>query len=218
MTALREQFDPEFCKNSFSLYSIPNSFVMIKQVAKLIEFDTERLRLRQWRSEDREPFAQINADSKVMEFFPTVLDRAESDAMANRCQSLISERGWGLWAVETKSAREFIGYVGLHMPTLELPFSPCIEIGWRLAFHHWGKGFATEAARAALHVGIEQLGFLEIVSFASIQNRRSRAVMERLGMRDSGTSFEHPAIPPGNPLRRHCLYRLSREQWLEDLR
>lgn len=153
-----------------------------------------------------------------MKFFPVLLDCAESDAMALRCQSLITNRGWGLWATETKSAREFIGYVGLHTPTLELPFSPCIEIGWRLAFHHWGKGFATEAARAALCVGFEQLGFLEIVSFASLQNLRSRAVMERLGMCDSGEIFEHPAIPPGNPLRRHCLYRLSREQWLEDSR
>ena len=187
---------------------------MTKQVNKLIEIDTERLRLRQWRTQDLEPFAQLNADPKVMEFFPTVLDRGGSDAMASRCQSLIAERGWGLWAVETKDTREFIGYVGLHMPALELPFSPCIEIGWRLAFQHWGKGFATEAARAALLVGFEQLGFLEIVSFASLQNLRSRAVMERLGMLDSGAVFEHPAIPQGNPLRRHCLYRLSREQWL----
>lgn len=196
------------------LYSKTYSFVMIKQVAKLIEIDTERLRLRQWRTQDLEPFAQLNADPKVMEFFPTVLDRGGSDAMAYRCQSLIAERGWGLWAVETKGAHEFIGYVGLHMPTFELPFSPCIEIGWRLAFQHWGKGFATEAARAALLVGFEQLGFPEIVSFASLQNLRSRAVMERIGMRDSGTIFEHPAIPRGHSLREHCLYRLTREQWL----
>lgn len=189
---------------------------MIEQTAKLIELDTERLRLRQWRNEDRKPFAQLNTDPRVMEFFPTVLDRAESDAMANRCQSLIAQRGWGLWAVETKNTREFVGYVGLHTPILELPFSPCIEIGWRLAFPHWRKGFATEAALAALRVGFGQLGLLEIVSFASLQNLRSRAVMERLGMRDSGTIFEHPAIPRGNALRRHCLYRLSRKQWLEN--
>ena len=188
----------------------------LQKIPSLIEFDTERLRLRQWCEEDRAPFAQLNSDPRVMEFFPAPLSRAESDAMAHRCRSLIAERGWGLWAVETKNAREFIGYVGLHTPTLKLPFSPCIEIGWRLAFHHWGKGFATEAARAALRVGFEKLGFVEIVAFASLQNLRSRAVMERLGMRDSGTSFEHPAIPPGNPLRRHCLYRLSREQWLEN--
>lgn len=187
---------------------------MLKQAPQLIEFETERLRLRQWRAEDREPFAQLNMHPKVMEFFPNVLDRVESDAMADRCQSLISERGWGLWAVEAKGTREFIGYVGLHIPIQDLPFSPCIEIGWRLAFPHWGKGFASEAARAALRVGFEQLGFLEIVSFASLQNLRSRAVMERVGLRDSGVVFEHPAIPPGHALRRHCLYRLSREQWL----
>lgn len=187
----------------------------LEKIQGLIEFDTERLRLRQWCENDRVPFAKLNSDPRVMDFFPALLNRAESDAMADRCQSLIAERGWGMWAAETKNTREFIGYVGLHTPILELPFSPCIEIGWRLAFDHWGKGLATEAARAALRVGFEQLGFLEILSFASVQNVRSRAVMERLGMRDSGTDFEHPAIPQGNSLRRHCLYRLSREQWLK---
>lgn len=187
---------------------------LLEKIRTLIEPETERLRLRQWYDGDLAPFAQLNADPRVMKFFPVLLNRVESDAMAHRCQSLISDRGWGLWAVETKNTREFIGYVGLRSPTLELPFSPCIEIGWRLAFQHWGKGFATEAARAALRVGFEQLGLLEILSFASVQNVRSRAVMERLGMCDSGTFFEHPAIPPGNSLRQHCLYRLLREQWL----
>lgn len=184
-------------------------------MAKLIEFETERLRLRQWCAEDRQPFAQLNADPKVMEFFPRALDRAESDAMADRCQRLIAGRGWGFWAVETKDTGMFIGFVGLHIPSPELPFSPCIEIGWRLAFQHWGKGFATEAAHAALRVGFEQLGCPEIVSFASLQNLRSRAVMERLGMRDTKTIFEHPHIPAGNVLRQHCLYRLGRGQWEE---
>lgn len=188
----------------------------LEKVPGLIEFDTERLRLRQWREDDRTPFAQLSSDPRVMEFFPALLNRAQSDAMADRCQSLIAERGWGLWAVETKNAHDFIGYVGLHIPTLELPFSPCIEIGWRLGFQHWGKGFATEAARAVLRVGFEELGFLEIVSFASLQNLRSRAVMQRIGMRDSRAIFEHPAIPRGNPLRRHCLYRLSREHWMRN--
>jgi RimJ/RimL family protein N-acetyltransferase len=148
-----------------------------------------------------------------MEFYPASLDRAESDAMANRCQALIVERGWGFWAVETKGTHEFIGFVGLHTPAPELPFSPCVEVGWRLAAKHWGKGFATEAARGALRVGFEQLGLLEIVSFTSVRNIRSRAVMERLGMREAETAFEHPDIPVGSPLRTHCLYRLSRGQW-----
>lgn len=181
-----------------------------------IEFDTARLRLRQWCAADREPFAALNADPKVMEFFPALLTRAESDALADRCQTYITERGWSFWAVETKTTHEFIGFVGLHTPAPDLPFSPCVEVGWRLAAKHWGKGFATEAARGALRVGFEQLGLLEIVSFTTVGNIRSRAVMERLGMIETKETFEHPKIPVGHVLRRHCLYRLSREQWLEN--
>lgn len=179
-------------------------------MVKLIEFDTERLRLRQWCAADREPFAALNADPKVMAFFPALLGRIESDAMADRCEALIAERGWGFWAVETRATHEFIGFVGLHIPAPELPFSPCVEIGWRLASKHWGKGFATEAARHALRVGFEQLGLPEIVSFASVGNNRSRAVMERLGMLETKETFEHPSVPVGSVLREHCLYRLSR--------
>jgi len=178
-------------------------------MADLIEFETERLRLRQWLPADRDPFAALNSDSRVMEFFPSPLTRGESNTMADRCQSLIEERGWGFWAVEYKSTREFIGFVGLHTPSAELPFSPCVEVGWRLAFQHWGKGFATEAASEAVRVGFQLLHLREIVSFTTLGNRRSRAVMERLGMRESGT-FEHPHVPESTGLRQHCLYRLSR--------
>lgn len=181
---------------------------------KLIEFETSRLRLRQWRQADREPFAAMNADPKVMKFFPSLLDRAASDAMADRCQSQITERGWGLWAVEKRDTSQFMGFVGLHIPIAELPFSPCVEIGWRLASRYWGRGFATEAARGALHVGFELVGLTEIVSFTAVCNFRSRAVMERLGMRKSG-SFEHPRVPVESQLCEHCLYRLSCEQWRE---
>jgi RimJ/RimL family protein N-acetyltransferase len=146
-----------------------------------------------------------------MEFFPATLDRAASDAMADRCESLIAERGWGFWAAEVKRSGQFIGFVGLHIPSPELPFSPCVEIGWRLAFQHWGKGFASEAARGALRVGFELLNLSEIVSFTVVHNLRSRAVMERLGMTEAPNMFEHPHVPVGNALRLHCLYRLSRE-------
>lgn len=186
----------------------------MKSCAKVIEFDTERLRLRQWCEADREPFAALNADLKVMEFYPAPLDRAASDALAERCQSFIAERSWGFWAVELKQTHEFIGFVGLHVPAPELPFSPCVEIGWRLAFPHWGKGFASEAARGALRVGFECLGLPEIVSFTAVCNLRSRAVMKRLGMREAPDTFEHPHVPVGSRLRQHCLYRLSREQWV----
>ncbi len=182
-------------------------------MTKLIEFETERLRLRQWKAADRDPFAALNADPRVMKFFPASLDRIASDAMADHCQALIMERGWGLWATETKEAGQFIGFVGLHIPSSELPFSPCVEIGWRLAFQYWGRGFATEAARSALRVGFELLGLPEIVSFTAVSNGRSRAVMERLGMRESPGTFEHPSVPTGHRLREHCLYRLSCKQW-----
>ena len=115
-----------------------------------------------------------------------------------------------------KSTGEFIGFVGLHIPATHLPFSPCVEVGWRLAANHWGNGFATEAARSSLRIGFEWLGLTEIVSFTSIHNLRSRAVMERLGMCETETTFEHPQVPVGSILRKHCLYRLSRGQWLEN--
>jgi RimJ/RimL family protein N-acetyltransferase len=103
-------------------------------MAEIIEFETDRLRLRQWLAKDREPFAALNADPRVMEFFPATLDRATSDAMAEYCERLIAERGWGFWAAEVKGSGHFIGFIRLHIPSSELPFSPCVEIGWRLAF------------------------------------------------------------------------------------
>lgn len=176
----------------------------------LIEFETERLHLRQWKTTDRVPFAELNADPRVMACFPAALTRTESDAIADRCEALIQARGWGFWAAELKASGEFIGFVGLHTPSTELPFSPCVEVGWRLAFRHWGKGLATEAARGALRIGFESLGLREIVAFTAAGNLRSRAVMERLAMRQAGT-FEHPQLPEHSPLRLHYLYRLQRE-------
>lgn len=175
----------------------------------IIEFDTERLRLRQWQASDRAPFAALNADPAVMAFFPSLLTRAESDAMADRCASLITQRGWGFWAVELRRSGEFIGFVGLHQPSAELPFAPCVEVGWRLAAPYWGQGFASEAARGAIHVGFHELGLDEIVSFTTVTNHRSRAVMQRLGMRACG-HFEHPHVSHESGLRLHCLYRLAK--------
>ncbi len=177
-----------------------------------VAFETERLRLRQWRDGDYAPFAALNADAAVMRYFPATLTRAESDALADRCRRLIASRGWGFWVAERKMDSAFLGFVGLHEPA-GLPFSPCVEIGWRLAQHAWGSGYATEAARGALDWGFGRLGLDEIVSFTTLANRRSRAVMERLGMREDAVGFEHPALPPGHPLRLHCLYRLPRTAW-----
>jgi RimJ/RimL family protein N-acetyltransferase len=178
-----------------------------------IEFTTERLLLRQWRASDREPFAELNADPRVMEFFPTLLDRAASDAGFDRLRAKIEERGWGLWAVELRATNSFIGFVGLQVPTAPLPFGPCVEVAWRLAHAYWGNGYATEAAKGTLRVGFERLALEEIVSFTAVINRKSRAVMERLGMQEAEATFQHPSVPEGSPLREHCLYRLTRQRW-----
>jgi RimJ/RimL family protein N-acetyltransferase len=172
---------------------------------------TERLLLRQWREDDREPFAAMNADPEVMRHFPSALDREASDAVLDRLRAAVDEQGWGLWAVERLDTGQLLGFTGLSVPRHPLPFMPCVEVGWRLARPAWGHGFATEAAREALRVGFDELGLDEVVSFAVVGNTASRAVMDRLGMtRDPADDFDHPALPVGHPLRRHVLYRLRR--------
>lgn len=176
-----------------------------------MNLETERVLLRSWTPADRAPLAALNADPRVMEYLLGPISREASDAMADRLQALVTERGWGFWATELKATGELMGFVGLHTPSSALPFAPCVEIGWRLAARFWGKGLATEAAAEALRVGFDVLGLEEIVSFTALGNVRSRAVMRRLGMQEAGT-FEHPDVPEGSPLRLHCLYRLRREQ------
>lgn len=173
---------------------------------------TPRLRLRQWRDADVDALALINSDSEVMRYFPAPGTLDGSRRMVDAWRRQIDERGWSNWAVERVDSGEFIGFVGLTEPGRALPFGPCVEIGWRLARAHWGQGYASEAARAALAFGFGRLGLREIVSFTSLLNRPSRAVMERIGMHDSGQDFDHPAVPEGSPLRRHCLYRLRRDE------
>lgn len=177
----------------------------------LIEFETPRLRLRQWRESDLAPFAALASDPEVMAFLLPLPTRADSDALAERLQARIDENGWGFWAVEHKDSGEFAGFTGLNVPLAALPFSPCVEIGWRFGRKWWGQGLASEAARGALQVGFERLGFDEIVAFTAVGNLRSAAVMERIGMHeDVAGAFDHPALPEGHALRRHRLYRISR--------
>ena len=170
------------------------------------------MRLRRWRPEDVEPFAALNADPEVMEHFPSTLSREETIAAVGRVEKHFEERGYGFWAVEAPGQAPFIGFIGLAVVPFEAFFTPCVEIGWRLARPWWGRGLATEGARAALACGFERLGMEEIVAFTVPGNIRSRRVMETLGMRHAG-DFEHPRIEPGHPLRRHVLYRLSRAEW-----
>ncbi|MEO5883312.1 MAG: GNAT family N-acetyltransferase [Caldimonas sp.] len=184
---------------------------------KPIEFETPRLRLRRWRESDLEPFAALNADPRVMEFFPALQSYAASVASIDAWQTQFASKGWSNWAAELKASGEFIGFVGLSVPRRPLPCSPCVEIGWRLAHAHWGLGLATEAAQGALAVGFELLGLSEIVSFTAVGNLRSRAVMERIGMNNASEDFEHPGVPEGHTLRLHCLYRLRRTEWSESV-
>jgi len=180
--------------------------------------ESERLVLRSWRAQDRAPFAALNSDPAVMEFFPAPLSTAESDALAGRFEAELAERGFCPWAVEERESRAFIGFVGLHDVPPYLAFSPAIEVGWRLARSFWGRGYATEAALASLRFGFETLGIDEIVSMTSVVNLRSRRVMERLGMsRDPADDFEHLGVPEHHELRPHVLYRLSADDWLARL-
>jgi RimJ/RimL family protein N-acetyltransferase len=172
---------------------------------------TERLVLRRWRKSDRLPFRQINADPRVMEFFPEPLDAAASDAAYDRVQEHFDRHGFGFFAVDLLEPNSFIGFIGLFVPSFGAPFMPAVEIGWRLAFDHWGKGLATEGARAALNYGFNALELEQIVSFTVPTNLRSRHVMEKLGMtHDTRDDFDHPQIPEGHTLKRHVLYRIKR--------
>jgi RimJ/RimL family protein N-acetyltransferase len=177
----------------------------------LPELRTERLVLREWRDADLEPFAALNADPEVMEHLPALLTREQSDEMVGRLHARAAQGRPSLWAVEVPGHARFIGFVGLLEPAFEAHFSPCVEVGWRLAKEHWGQGYATEGARAALAWAFGDVGLDEVVSFTVPHNTGSRRVMEKLGMRrDPAEDFDHPHLPSGHPLRRHVLYRLSK--------
>ena len=172
---------------------------------------TDRLLLRRWRDSDREPFARMNADPRVMEFFAARLSRRESDALVDRIEAHFEEHGFGLWATELRRDGAFIGFVGLEIPRFEAHFTPCVEIGWRLAAESWGRGLATEGARAVADYAFNSLSLDEIVATTVRANIRSRRVMEKLGMmRNPSDDFEHPLLREGHPLRWHVLYRLRR--------
>ena len=174
-------------------------------------FETARLLLRDWREADRVPFAEMNADPEVMRYFPSPLTAEETDAMLERIRLHFDSHGFGLWAAELKETSEFAGYIGLAVASFEAHFTPCVEIGWRLAARFWNRGLATEGASAMLAFAHGGLGLGEVVSFAAAENVASRRVMEKIGMiRDAAGDFDHPRIPRGHPLSRHVLYRSRR--------
>ena len=174
---------------------------------------TERLTLRRWTPQDYEPFAAMNADPEVMKYFPARLDRTESDALLDRIEAGFAAHGFGLWAIEQVSEPGLIGFVGLSVPGFDAPFTPAVEVGWRLVRSAWGRGLATEAARAAVAAGFDDFGLDQVVSFTATMNVPSIAVMHRLGMSNSpADDFDHPKLPAGHPLQRHVLYRLRKDR------
>jgi RimJ/RimL family protein N-acetyltransferase len=176
------------------------------------EIRTDRLILRRWREEDLPLYARLNADEHVMRFFPKTRSREESDTEARWLDERFDLDGFGPWAVEAPNVAPFIGFVGIWRIMRELPFTPAIEIGWRLDLPYWGRGYAVEAAKAALHDVFARTDLPEIVAYTARQNQPSRRVMEKLGMRyDEADDFDHPVVPEGHPLRRHVLYRLPRQ-------
>ena len=177
--------------------------------------DTDRLSLRRWRDADRAAFARMNADARVMEFMPALLTREQSDENVDRIEKHFERHHFGLCAAELRADGSFIGFIGIWVPEFQAAFTPCVEIGWRLAAEYWGRGLATEGARAITAYAFEILKLPELVSFTVPGNVRSQRVMEKLGMtRDPGEDFDHPRVPEGHAMRRHVLYRL-RNTFLE---
>ena len=172
---------------------------------------TPRLILRPWREADRQPFADVNADPRVMEFMSALLSRSESDRLVDRIEEHFRVHGFGLYAAELRAEHLFIGYIGLAVPSFQAGFTPCVEIGWRLAANYWSNGLATEGARELVRYAFNELALNALVSFTVPQNLRSRRVMEKLSMtRNPADDFDHPLLPEGHPLRRHVLYRLDK--------
>ena len=180
--------------------------------------ETNRLILRNWLASDYEPFYNLNSNPEAMRYFPALYTREQSNSLADKCQTLIHQRGWGLWALSNKADNTFIGFVGLHTPNANMPCAPCVEIGWRLLPQYWGNGFATEGAHKALEFAFKELALPEVVSFTAKTNQPSRAVMQRIGMHNSLNNFMHPDIPPSNPLAEHVLYQLTRNAWFDQSR
>ena len=179
---------------------------------ELICMTTQRLVLRRWKESDAETFAAMNASPEVMRHYPATLSREESDEIIAKNERHFDEHGFGRWAVEIPNVAPFIGFVGIYIPAYEMNFSPCVEIGWRIAEAHWNKGYATEAAQAAMKFGMDR--FEEVVSFTSPENKASQRVMQKLGMsHDPKENFDHPLLPADHRLCCHVLYRMNRERY-----
>lgn len=179
-----------------------------------MNLQTERLILRRWKESDQAPFAELNADPVVMKHFPKMLTSDETQALIAKIESFFDRESFGLWAVELKSNHTFIGFVGLWRPTFDAHFTPCVEIGWRLAKEFWGQGYAPEAAQLALQEGFSRIGLDEIVAMTALANKNSMRVMEKIGMTfDPSDNFMHPSLEDGHHLKEHVLYRIKKSDW-----
>ncbi|NTJ42738.1 GNAT family N-acetyltransferase [Agrobacterium larrymoorei] len=177
---------------------------------------TPRLILREWKDTDCDLFREINADSKVMEFFPFRRSHAESDVALGNVNDMIRATGYGFYALELRETAEPIGFCGIAPANMEEVFPlGTMEIGWRLATRFWGSGYVTEAAKSLLTMAFDEKRLPEIVSFAVHDNHRSTAVMKRIGLvRDASRDFDHPRVPETHPhLKAHVTYALTRDQW-----
>lgn len=184
----------------------------------ILQLESARLLLRQWRDDDLQAFAAMCANPQVMRYFPAPLSRLESAALIGRIRGHFAEHGFGLWALERKDNGAFIGFTGLGVVGFEAPFTPAVEIGWRLAPEQWGLGYASEAAWTASRCAFERLALDEVVAFTTRTNLPSQKVMQAIGMQHAaGEDFDHPKLAGDHPLREHVLYRITREQWLETL-
>ncbi|MEC0329106.1 GNAT family N-acetyltransferase [Paenibacillus macerans] len=177
----------------------------------MIYFETPRLRFRDWKEADIEPFSRLNADDQVMKYFPKTLSAEETNLFYNSIESEFMEYGFGRYAVEVKENNDFIGFIGFHRATFETDFTPCIEIGWRLKKEAWGKGYATEGAAACLQYGFNTLGFDEVYSFTADINEPSKKVMIKIGM-SFVKMFLHPRVDEYSPLSKHVLFHIKAKQ------
>ena len=177
--------------------------------------ESQRLRLRQWRESDLAPFAKMNADPEVMRYFPNCLSKEQSNALVERFTRDIDKTGWGFWAAERLDNADFIGFIGINYTAQGLPFAPCVDIGWRLSTSSWRQGLATEGAKLALRYAFEEADLTEIVSMTPLGNIASQRVMQKLGMEAQASTFFHPKLDVDSPLAEHVLYRICRDQWLD---
>lgn len=169
--------------------------------------ETDRLVLRQWKESDYPYFINMGLDQIVMEYFPTLWTKDESLKFIYKVKGIIEKNGWGFWAVALKESGQFIGFIGLHSQPEQFEFSPCVEIGWRLAKEYWGNGYATEGSKAVLRYAFNELNLNKVVSFTTILNTRSEAIMKKIGM-IKVKEFDHPRLPEGNYLTKHLLYEI----------